>query len=148
MTTTTAEKIAIMQASEEGEVIQATYGQDWGDIIPRNWNWGDLEYRIKPELKYDWTKVPKDSLITVNGRKFHFSHCIGDEVFYFRYGASSTTNVISGRASANYRNCEVIELNTVENSLIAIAKATSGSLEITHQYGQVSYFELDGYIKG
>jgi hypothetical protein len=54
--TTTAEKIAIMQAHLDGKIIQCRNaiprndGADWGSPLLRpSWNWNDYEYRIKPE---------------------------------------------------------------------------------------------------
>lgn len=51
---TTKEMIAVMKAYEEGKKIEyktTTYGT-WKDMdfVP-NWNWGEYDYRIKPEEK-------------------------------------------------------------------------------------------------
>ncbi len=52
-TTTTQEKIAIMQAYVDGKTIQYDnntghmYG--WTDLKTPNWNWDLCDYRIKPE---------------------------------------------------------------------------------------------------
>lgn len=47
---TTAEKIAVMQAHEAGEVIEyANSGKsDWEEIIHPAWDWASFDYRIKP----------------------------------------------------------------------------------------------------
>ena len=48
--TTTAEKIAIMQAFEEGKVIERR-GVEQGHWVPSDkpaWNWFAFEYRVAP----------------------------------------------------------------------------------------------------
>ncbi len=48
---TTAEKIAVMQAFEDGKEIQykEQYSTAWLGAATPNWDWRYLEYRIKPE---------------------------------------------------------------------------------------------------
>lgn len=52
---TTEEKIAIMQAFVEGKIIESSKrGNDNWTRFPcePNWNWDDLDYRIKQEPEY------------------------------------------------------------------------------------------------
>jgi hypothetical protein len=50
---TTKEKIAVMQAFEDGKQCQAREKgrNDWCDFTCTNWNWADCDFRIKPEEK-------------------------------------------------------------------------------------------------
>lgn len=51
---TTKEKIAIMQAFEEGRKIEGTSycaGSDWRQLENPRWNWVECDYRIKDEFK-------------------------------------------------------------------------------------------------
>lgn len=65
MTTTTAQKIAVMQAFAEGKDIECSgFGGDWSAFskeIEPNWNWEDCDYRVaetKPSI--NWDHVSKD----------------------------------------------------------------------------------------
>lgn len=54
---TTQEKIEVMKAYAEGKKIQikernSGNWRDYGDILAPEWNWGDYDYRIKPEPTY------------------------------------------------------------------------------------------------
>jgi len=53
---TTKEKIEVLQAYEDGKKIQCKYRKDgdvkWEDSPEPSWNFGCLDYRIKPEPKY------------------------------------------------------------------------------------------------
>ena len=51
---TTAEKIKIMQAFEDGKKIQWKYldNKNWGKVVTPIWDWNRCDYRIKPETKY------------------------------------------------------------------------------------------------
>ena len=48
---TTKEKIKVMQAFDEGKLIQMRlHGSAyWGNAHTPKWNWGSTEYRIKPQ---------------------------------------------------------------------------------------------------
>jgi hypothetical protein len=48
---TLAEKIAVMQAAERGEMIQIWDGGDWVDCPDPTWDWRRCDYRIKPTPK-------------------------------------------------------------------------------------------------
>lgn len=51
MITTTKEKIAVMQAYDDGKYVQVkTTDGMWIDAPVPNWNWMACEYRIKPEV--------------------------------------------------------------------------------------------------
>ena len=49
---TTKEMIEIMQAYERGEQIEAGYNGVWVDIDMPEWNWENVDYRVKPKPKY------------------------------------------------------------------------------------------------
>lgn len=62
MSTTTAEKIAIMQAFEDGEEVQrySKHYKEWVlEILPL-WNWCQSDYRIKPQPKVIWVNEYED----------------------------------------------------------------------------------------
>lgn len=46
---TTAEKIAVMQAHEDGKKVQMLLAGGWSTIDGPVWNWEARDYRIKPE---------------------------------------------------------------------------------------------------
>lgn len=48
---TTKEKIAVMQAYEDGKTIQFYSYGEWEDIDVPAWNWASVDYRVKPESK-------------------------------------------------------------------------------------------------
>lgn len=49
MTTTTAEKIAVMQAHSDGASIQyCSHDEIWREARTHVWNWRDVSYRVKP----------------------------------------------------------------------------------------------------
>lgn len=49
---TLKEKIAVMQAVDEGKQIQClNYKDRWVDIYTPVWNWEENDYRVKPEPK-------------------------------------------------------------------------------------------------
>lgn len=51
----TKEKIEVMQAWEDGKIIQSSSGRTWHDcIVEPTWQWGDLMCRTKPEPKEIW----------------------------------------------------------------------------------------------
>jgi hypothetical protein len=52
---TIAEKIAVMQAFVLGKAIQSTctITPGWVDCTDPAWNWGSVDYRIKPEPR-EW----------------------------------------------------------------------------------------------
>jgi len=57
---TTAEKIAVMQASEDGAEIEHTVKNKtlpWLDTDEPWWDWVSFEYRIKPEPLTLWVVV-------------------------------------------------------------------------------------------
>lgn len=49
---TVSEMIAVMQAFERGEQIEASYNGVWVDIDMPEWSWGLRDYRVKPKKKY------------------------------------------------------------------------------------------------
>lgn len=56
-TSTTAGKIAVMQAHEGGKKIQALFvapNTEWHDSPHPSWDWANFDYRIKPEPKVIW----------------------------------------------------------------------------------------------
>ena len=57
---TTAEKIEIMQWHEDGKQVECRneFGAEWAEVSshPR-WNWGDYDYRKKPEPIECWVTV-------------------------------------------------------------------------------------------
>lgn len=56
--TTTAEKIAVMQAFEDGKEIEhSANGVFWGQSQTPTWNWEALHYRIKPEPLAAWANL-------------------------------------------------------------------------------------------
>lgn len=66
---TTKEMIEVMQAYEDGKVIQCKtkYTDDWRDMVCEPvWSWNTTEYRIKSEPKY----VPYDSVAEVDKDKW------------------------------------------------------------------------------
>ena len=58
MAKTLAEKIAVMQAAERGEIIEyRLYGTpDWKMLFLNHadWNWAEFDYRVKPKPKKFW----------------------------------------------------------------------------------------------
>lgn len=52
MTRKTQEKIAVMQASLDGKVIQVRdhRAPEWCEAYKPLWNWADFEYRVAPEV--------------------------------------------------------------------------------------------------
>ena len=51
---TTLEKIAIMQAFEDGKSIKCSYGNvSWSYVSNPQWNWEQADYRVKPETLED-----------------------------------------------------------------------------------------------
>jgi len=59
---TTAEKIAVMQAYDRGERVQMqTAGADgpWFDIDISLWNWRDCDYRIIPRKVECWAVIDR-----------------------------------------------------------------------------------------
>ena len=66
-TSTTAGKIAVMQASDNGRITEArsrTKIDTWGKLIlPIFWNWEEFNYRIRPQAvedaACDWVESPQ-----------------------------------------------------------------------------------------
>ena len=57
--TTTAEKIAVMQAAIDGKAIEyrpPDY-KDWHTLTHPSWNWERCEYRVKPEPKVTYFRT-------------------------------------------------------------------------------------------
>lgn len=86
---TTAEKIAIMQASEAGTIIefraveglQVFFPKNWTLCTDPKWNWGTAEYRIKPEPRSVWANEYSDGEIAYHSTKekamrAQQSHCL------------------------------------------------------------------------
>ena len=46
---TTLEKIAVMQACEEGKTIEIFANDRWEVVIAPLWDWFNADYRVKPE---------------------------------------------------------------------------------------------------
>lgn len=63
-TTTTAGKIAVMQAFERGEPCEWQYqegdGDEWLRVEVPSWNWDEINYRVKP-------REPREYWIVGNG---------------------------------------------------------------------------------
>jgi len=58
----TKEKIKVMQAYLEGKTIQFRLWKeddftDWGSDAEPQWNWGAVEYRVKPEPLELWVNI-------------------------------------------------------------------------------------------
>ena len=43
------EMIAVLRAHKEGKTIQSKLGKEWADVADPTWNFGTVEYRVKPE---------------------------------------------------------------------------------------------------
>lgn len=59
------EMIAVIQAQRDGKGIQAkSYlaGAYWHDISYSGFDFGNYEYRVKPEPRYFWIVAPKDGV--------------------------------------------------------------------------------------
>lgn len=71
-TTTTAGKIAVMQAFERGEPCEWQYiegdGDEWMKVEVPSWNWSENNYRIKP-------RDPMEFIIAVPHEGFDYRHC-------------------------------------------------------------------------
>lgn len=53
----TIEAIRVMQAYVDGKEVECKYWYGWVRIDQPNWNWDDLDYRIKPtKTLRPWTK--------------------------------------------------------------------------------------------
>ena len=50
---TTLEKIAVMQACEEGKTIEIFANDRWEVVIAPLWDWFNADYRVKPETLED-----------------------------------------------------------------------------------------------
>lgn len=52
MSTTTSEKIAVMEASARGEAVQCRMRGDvaWRDAPKPVWDWGLFDYRVAPKI--------------------------------------------------------------------------------------------------
>ena len=61
--TTTKEKIAIMQASEDGEIIDSCGKEEidpeWIYCSDPCWNWYKYEYRVRPEPRVFWVNIDR-----------------------------------------------------------------------------------------
>ena len=73
---TTAEKIAVMQAYEDGKAIQVSpigFAM-WNDkSMPPLWNWAEYDYRIKPEEKKPTYRPYKDTAEMIADYDEHFN---------------------------------------------------------------------------
>lgn len=65
---TTKEKIAVMQAYEDGKTIQQDYHGEWVDIDVPEWNWATSDYRVMPEPKL---RPYKDAAEFLQAQKEH-----------------------------------------------------------------------------
>ena len=76
-TTTTAGKIAVMQAFERGEACQWQYkegdGDEWLKVEVPSWDWGVVRYRVKP-------KGPREFVIERRKSDGHFQKAHGGPV--------------------------------------------------------------------
>ena len=87
---TTAEKIAVMQAFERGETIQARNVWDdgfspWLDVCSPSWNWCDREYRVKPNPREVWVNIYPDNCIPHTSKELAEGCCgKGGETIHFR----------------------------------------------------------------
>ena len=84
--TTTAEKIKVMQAFEDGAEIEWHNGSQWVSREAPEWNWCDCDYRIAP-------KPPATILVGVDMENNQISHTTATETYRF---------------SAPYRTCKYI----------------------------------------
>lgn len=62
------EMCAVMQAFKNGKQIEYKLSEtsDWVEVSNPIWNWGGLDYRVKPEPKY----VPYDSASEIDKSKW------------------------------------------------------------------------------
>jgi len=70
-TTTTAGKIAVMQAFEDGKVIESRMKplpDNWTVAKPPVWNWMSMDYRIKPEPREWWVCFYDEQDVSDGGR--------------------------------------------------------------------------------
>jgi hypothetical protein len=52
---TTEEKIAIMQAESEGQIVEVSFiGRPWTEIKSPTWDWSSNDYRIKAKKPREW----------------------------------------------------------------------------------------------
>lgn len=72
---TTQEKIAVMQAFVEGKEIEVKKCgiEQWVQISRPIWDWGDCEYRIKPEHPKPKVRPYKDAEELMEAIKVHGS---------------------------------------------------------------------------
>lgn len=77
---TTKEKIAIMQAYEDGKAIQYLYYGVWTDIDVPCWNWAKCQYRVKPEPKL---RPYKDAAEFLQAQKEHGMYLTKDGKSYY-----------------------------------------------------------------
>ena len=69
------EQIAVMQAYKEGKKIEWKYNNEiygWSEVQDPAWNWRDLDYRVKPEIR-PYTKEELLTAIREHGPMVRYS---------------------------------------------------------------------------
>lgn len=118
---TTAEKIAVMQAYEDGKQIQTRtnlfknnlFKSDWVDMnIEPSWDWVINDYRIKPEVKKPTYRPYKDTYEMIADYKERFNidvPCYAKPLIWVEWKDGNITKFIT----AFRENRVTIEENTV-----------------------------------
>lgn len=84
-TKTTAGKIAVMQAFEDGKHIEAYKNDNFGWTGPVNfqplWRWGEFDYRIKPQTVQDAAEqfIRSKADVKFSKNSIHFGFVAGAE---------------------------------------------------------------------
>lgn len=115
----TAEKIAVMQAYEEGKQIQCLYEEIWKDMDKEPvWNWGLVEYRVKPEpcvRPYTFEELVeaiKEHGIAVQSKRedtIHTIMSVNRNVVGFLCGAESFHSFLENNIWLDGSPCGVVE---------------------------------------
>jgi hypothetical protein len=78
--TTTAEKVAIMQAHVDGKVIEYrpkfSSSMEWLRVVDPTWSWGNTDYRIKPTQtdvyrRGIWKRKDGSTFVSLIHEKWH-----------------------------------------------------------------------------
>ena len=75
---TTQEMIDVLKAYQEGKEIQVLLSGKWVEVLQPHWNFYANVYRIKPEEKYYYYRVIKNTSSNNIGERIKTSHCIND----------------------------------------------------------------------
>lgn len=97
---TTKEKIAIMQAFEDGKEVGYYVNDIWILAQKPNWNWEFVDFEIKPIDIIDWSKVAVDTpVICLLSFRRYFSHVDGDKaICCFIDGRTSRAGNVATKA--------------------------------------------------